>query len=56
MKIDQFPKEIYITIEGDPGEQFFNATKTPNGLDDGTKVGVYQLVAVKRQKVTETLV
>jgi hypothetical protein len=50
------PKEILVLWEGEDDESYLSASETNAGIEDGTKVGVYQLVAVKTQKVSEELV
>lgn len=52
----KFPKKIYIRREKDlQGSDFILASDTPDG-EDGEKVGVYELVEVKKRRITETLV
>ena len=55
-KPKKLPKQVYVYWEGEPPEQYLSAQETPRGIDDGVQVGVYQLVAVKHQKITEELV
>ena len=52
----KLPKQVYVYWEGEPPEQYLSAQETPRGIDDGVQVGVYQLIAVKHQKITEELV
>ena len=55
-KPKKLPKQVYIYWEGEPPEQYLGVLETPRGIDDGVQVGVYQLIAVKHQKITEELV
>lgn len=54
---DKFPKRLFVNVV-DPGEegQFYNADVDHDGKDDGADVAIYELVEVKRQKVTTELV
>ena len=56
MKKKNLPKQIYVKWEGEKPEMFLSAQETSRGFDDGERVGVYQLVEVKTQRVTEELV
>jgi hypothetical protein len=50
------PKRIFITLQ-DPGpDQFLIAHEDSRGLEDGIIVGIYELVEIKKQRVTEELV
>jgi len=51
----KFPKQIFVLWGGDD-EPYLDANKTPNGIEDGERVAIYQLVEVKTQKVTQELV
>jgi hypothetical protein len=55
-KPKKLPKEIFVCWEDDGENGFLDATATTVGIENGEKVGIYQLVAVKTQKVTEELV
>ena len=55
-KPKKLPEQVYIYWEGEPPEQYLGVLETPRGIDDGVQVGVYQLIAVKHQKITEELV
>ena len=55
-RTNKFPEKILVSWEGEPEESYLAAHETNCGLEDGTDVGVYQLVVVKRQMVTEELV
>jgi len=53
----KFPQQIFVQWEeGSPGEQFLNAAETFAGIEHGTRVAIYQLVAIKKKKVIEELV
>ncbi len=52
----KLPKEIYVHIEGDKAGEWLEASESTTGIADNTKVGVYRLVEVKTQRVTEELV
>ena len=45
----QFPKEIFITVEGEPGEEFFDVNEkldTTATIGKTVPVAVYQLATV----------
>ena len=50
------PKEIYVNWEDDGEGGFLSARETTDGIEHETKVGIYKLVAVKTQCVTEELI
>jgi hypothetical protein len=51
----KFPKELLVTREGDPGDDYLVASETTENIEDGANVAIYQLVDVKRMKVTKKL-
>lgn len=55
-KENKLPPFIFVHWDGDSPDQYLAAQKTPRGIDNGVKVGVYQLVETKTQKITEELV
>ena len=55
-KPKKLPKEIFVYWGDDGEEGFLNAAETSAGIDDGEQVGIYQLVRVAKQRVTEELV
>ena len=50
------PKQIYVRWENESDEPYLGASETPDGIEDGVKVGVYQLCEVKTKKITEELI
>lgn len=51
----QLPKRIFVTWGGDGRDQFLSADVTPDSLEDGDTVGVYELRDVHTIKVTVTM-
>lgn len=52
----KLPKEIFVKWDGAIGEQYLDARETAKGFEDGDQIGIYKLIALKRQKITEELV
>ena len=52
----KLPKEVFVHWGGDAPDQYLDARETTDGIDDGIKVGIYRLVEVKTQRITEELV
>jgi hypothetical protein len=56
-----FPQVLYVTAMNDsfsgddPDGEYYAADPTEEVAEDGDYVGVYQLVEVKRKRVTHTL-
>uniref|UniRef100_A0A6M3JEI7 Uncharacterized protein n=1 Tax=viral metagenome TaxID=1070528 RepID=A0A6M3JEI7_9ZZZZ len=55
MKTKEFPKTIYVHVDYDRKEPFLIADYDIEGLDNGVKVGIYELKQVKKMMVTEEL-
>lgn len=53
---EKFPKTIYVTADGEADDRWLNASRDSNGAEDGEDVAVYQLVAIKKAKITRSLV
>jgi hypothetical protein len=54
---DRLPKRIYVKWEAPPnGAPYLEAAETPNSLEDGDTVGIYELVETRKMKVTQELV
>lgn len=51
----KLPSKIYVFWEGDAPEQYLSAQETNRGIEDGTKVGIYELADLRTQNVTEKL-
>lgn len=54
----KFPKNLYVAIDGDKGQEFFLADNDPKGLaltDDVRKVAVYKLERIADLKNKSTL-
>ena len=57
-KVQTWPKRIYVnreTDQNDPDSAYLMAAETTEAIDDGTTVGVYELVETKRMRVTRDL-
>lgn len=53
---DEFPKHIFVTVEGDGADDtFLSATATHDVVGDGQKVAIYELREVKTKRVTHEL-
>ena len=48
-------KKIYIRQELDHGQTLLLASASPEG-EDGDEIGIYELVDIKKLKITESLV
>ena len=55
-KVKKLPEQVLVRWGGTPDEPYLECTETNAGIEDGERVGVYQLVGVKQQRVTEELV
>ena len=42
----KFPKQLYVQIDGDEDDEFFNSVEYPNDAHDG-KVAIYELKEFK---------
>jgi hypothetical protein len=51
----KFPKELMVTREGEPHDNYLVAHENTGSIEDGVDVAVYQLVGTKRMKVTKEL-
>lgn len=52
------PKRIYVkreTDENDKDSSWLSANETPDSMENGDLVGVYELVETKKKRVTHTL-
>lgn len=47
----KLPKIVYVKWDGND-EPYLDARQTPDSFDNGDKVGIYQLVETKTQKIT----
>jgi hypothetical protein len=50
-----FPTTVYVTLDGEAGEEFFIAEETIDTIGDNVTVGVYTLVSVQTVAVTREL-
>lgn len=50
-----FPKQVFITREGERDGEYLQASETPNDAENGQTVAVYELRDVKRKRVTHEL-
>ncbi len=50
-----FPKTIFVTIEGHKEEEFLLVNTSINDLDEEQKVGIYELKDIKDLKVKRSL-
>lgn len=55
-KPKKLPQQIYIYWDEESDPPFLIATETTLGIEHGTPVGVYELAATKKKKITEELV
>ena len=53
---EKFPKTIYVTADGEADDRWLNASHNNNNTKNGEDVAVYQLVAIKKAKITRSLV
>jgi len=53
----KFPKQIFVTVQNDGDDEFLlaNVDLVEIGAD-GDKVGIYELVEVKKKKITDELI
>lgn len=60
----EFPQELYVTIEDTGGDdEWLSVSKTKveavettsNDQEDGVKVATYQLVSIRKMKVSKTV-
>jgi hypothetical protein len=52
------PKRLYVKRDSGPNDKdstWFQADETPDSMDHGETVGIYELVETKRMKVTRDL-
>lgn len=52
----KLPSKVFVRLRGEKDEQYLDATETTSGIEDGEEVGIYELVDIKKMKVTEELV
>lgn len=53
----KFPKQIYVKREEDTdGSSYLLADETPDTIEDGEKVAIYELREVQTKRVTHTLI
>lgn len=56
-KSDRFPLQLHVEMQdGGDGEYFAAAYTSLEGIDDGTRIGIYKLVEVKTVRVKTELV
>lgn len=56
-KTRTFPKQIYVKWEKDPNQasEYLIADETPQSMEDGDVIGIYEFRETKTKRVTETL-
>lgn len=49
------PKRIYVKLETDTDEPYLIADESADSMENGERVGVYELVEMKTMRVTREL-
>jgi hypothetical protein len=54
-KPQKFPKTIYVKREQDQNSSYFLADESPDSVEHGERVGIYELQEVKTKRVDHSL-
>ena len=51
----QWPKTLYVVVEGKGADEYLLAAETADHTEDGQKVAIYQFIDAKTMRVTHEL-